>query len=240
MSLETQGVVKYYGRRRVVDRLDLRLKPGEIVGLLGPNGAGKTTTFYTLTGLVKPDRGKVFLDKRDITKYPIYKRAQLGLCYLPQEPSVFRKLTVRENVLAVLEFQKLSSKQREEMAEKLLDGLSLTPLANQRAYTLSGGERRKVEICRALATHPKYLLLDEPFAAIDPKTVQELQGIIETLKAQGLGIFITDHNVREVLSITDRAYIIYDGKVLLAGSSAVLLSDEKAKEIYLGKNFTMN
>ncbi len=240
MSLTSHRIVKYFGRKKVVNRIDLMLKPGEIVGLLGPNGAGKTTTFFMLTGLLKPNEGEVYLDKKRITKYPIYKRAQLGLCYLPQEPSVFRKLTVRQNVLAVMEFQPLTKNAREEMTDKLLEDLGLTNLSNQLAYTLSGGERRKVEICRALASRPKYLLLDEPFAAIDPKTVQELQDIIYSLKQQGLGIFITDHNVREVLAITDRAYIIYEGKVLLSGSSSSLLSDEKAKEIYLGRKFTMN
>jgi len=240
MSIKARGLVKYYGKRKVVSGVDLDLELGEIVGLLGPNGAGKTTTFYILTGLIKPKEGTITLDNKNITGYPIYKRARMGLCYLPQEPSVFRKLTVKDNVKAILEFQHLTRKEMDYRADKLISELNLTHIAKQKAFTLSGGERRKVEICRALSANPKYLLLDEPFAAIDPKTVQELQEIISELKTKGLGIFITDHNVREVLSITDRAYIIYEGKVLLSGSSETLQSDQRAKEIYLGARFNMN
>lgn len=240
MSLKGIGLTKRYGKRLVVNGLEIALNPGEIVGLLGPNGAGKTTSFYMLVGLVKPDGGRVMLDGIDITSYPMHKRARLGLGYLPQEPSIFRKLTVKENLLAILEFRKMKPADREEIAEKLINDFGLSEVKNQKGYTLSGGERRKVEIARALTTEPAYLLLDEPFAGIDPKTVEELQNIIFNLKKKGIGILITDHNIREVLSITDRAYIIYEGQILIDGSSEYLISDQRAREIYLGERFSMS
>lgn len=223
----------------VVKGLDITLNPGEIVGLLGPNGAGKTTTFYMLVGLVKPDGGRVVLNDVDITSMPMHKRARLGLGYLPQEPSIFRKLTVKENLLAILEFKNIKRTERERIAEQLIEDFGLVEVKNQKGFTLSGGERRKVEIARALTSDPDFLLFDEPFAGIDPKSVEELQNIIFKLKNRGIGILITDHNIREVLSITDRAYIIYEGEILVAGSSEYLISDQKAREIYLGKRFTM-
>ncbi|MGB9561544.1 MAG: LPS export ABC transporter ATP-binding protein [bacterium] len=240
MSLKGIGLKKRYGKRLVVKELEIELHPGEIVGLLGPNGAGKTTTFYILVGLIKPDGGRVIINNIDVTDEPMHKRARLGLGYLPQEPSIFRKLTVLENLLAILEFRKLSKNEMEIIAERLIEELGLGDVRNQKGYTLSGGERRKVEIARALASEPSYILLDEPFAAIDPKTVEELQRIIFKLKEKGIGILVTDHNIREVLSITDRAYIIYDGQILISGSSGYLISDARAKEVYLGEKFSMS
>ncbi len=240
MSLKGIGLKKRYGKRLVVKELEIELHPGEIVGLLGPNGAGKTTTFYILVGLIKPDGGRVIINNIDVTDEPMHKRARLGLGYLPQEPSIFRKLTVLENILAILEFRKLSKNEMEIIAERLIEELGLGDVRNQKGYTLSGGERRKVEIARALASEPSYILLDEPFAAIDPKTVEELQRIIFKLKEKGIGILVTDHNIREVLSITDRAYIIYDGQILISGSSGYLISDARAKEVYLGEKFSMS
>jgi lipopolysaccharide export system ATP-binding protein len=240
MSLHGIGLRKRFVKRWVVDDLEVYLEPGEIVGLLGPNGAGKTTTFYMMVGLIKPDGGRVTLDGRDITREPMHKRAQAGLGYLPQEPSVFRKLTVKENLLAILEFRGKRKSEREEIAEQLIAELGLEQVKNQKSYTLSGGERRKVEIARALASEPSYLLLDEPFAAIDPKSVEELQKIIFKLRERGIGILVTDHNIREVLSITDRAYIIYEGKILISGKSDYLIADARAREIYLGEKFSMN
>jgi lipopolysaccharide export system ATP-binding protein len=239
-TLSTDELVKVFRKKRAVNGISISLSQGEIVGLLGPNGAGKTTTFYMMVGMISPNGGTVSLDSADITNMPMYRRAQLGIGYLPQETSVFRKLTVRENILAILEMLPLNKKQRLERLDELLAELDITRLADQKAYTLSGGERRRVEITRALVTQPKFLLLDEPFAGIDPIVVADLQKIILDLKSKGLGILITDHNVHEVLSITDRAYIIFEGNVLISGTSNFLMENPKAREIYLGEKFRMN
>lgn len=235
--LSAEGLVKEYGKRRVVDGLSLDVKQGEIVGLLGPNGAGKTTTFYMIIGLVKQDGGKVLLDKDRLHGLPMYKRARLGIGYLSQEPSVFRKLTVEQNLMAILEYTDLEKAARIERMEQLLEELKVTHLRKQKAYTLSGGERRRVEIARALVTDPKFLLLDEPFAGIDPIVVGDLQKIVGELAEKGLGILITDHNVSEVLRIVDRAYIVYEGNILISGNAQKLMNDPRAREIYLGENF---
>ncbi len=238
-SLKTEGLVKSYRKRKVVDEVTFQLNQGEIVGLLGPNGAGKTTTFYMIVGLIKPEQGKISLNGKDITALPMYKRAREGIGYLPQEPSIFRKLTVEENILAILETMKLTYKECEKKANFLLEELKISHLAKEKAYTLSGGERRRVEISRALVTSPSFMLLDEPFAGIDPIAVADIQQIIFQLKEKGLGILITDHNVRETLNITDRAYIMYKGKILISGSAKELATDKKAKEIYLGEKFIL-
>jgi lipopolysaccharide export system ATP-binding protein len=236
---ETKDVVKIYHKRRVVDGVNVNVGKGEIVGLLGPNGAGKTTTFYMMVGLVKPDAGTVFFQGEDITDVPMYKRARMGMGYLSQEPSVFRKLTVEENVMAILETLDLSPSERKERLEKLLNELDITSLAKQKAYTLSGGERRRLEITRALVTDPAILLLDEPFSGVDPLAVAEVQSIIRRLKELGLGILITDHNVRETLAIVDRAYLLFEGKVLREGTSSFLIEDKVSRELYLGPQFSM-
>ena len=236
---ETKDVVKIYHKRRVVDGVNVNVGKGEIVGLLGPNGAGKTTTFYMMVGLVKPDAGTVFFQGEDITDVPMYKRARMGMGYLSQEPSVFRKLTVEENVMAILETLDLSPSERKERLEKLLNELDITSIAKQKAYTLSGGERRRLEITRALVTDPAILLLDEPFSGVDPLAVAEVQSIIRRLKELGLGILITDHNVRETLAIVDRAYLLCEGKVLREGASSFLIEDKVSRELYLGPQFSM-
>jgi len=235
----TDGLVKTYHRRRVVDGVSITVKPGEVVGLLGPNGAGKTTTFYMIVGLISPNHGRVFFNQRDVTRMPMHLRARLGLGYLAQEPSVFRKLTVAENVMAILETLPLSAEQRKKRLEELLNELGISHLARQKAYTLSGGERRRVEITRALVTNPRALLLDEPFSGVDPLAVEDVQGIIRELKKKGLGILITDHNVRETLTIVDRAYLICEGKVLREGTSSFLIDDPLSRELYLGPRFCM-
>lgn len=237
--LRTEALVKIYGQRRVVDGVAIYVRAGEVVGLLGPNGAGKTTTFYMTIGLVRPDAGKVWFDGQDVTHWPIHRRARVGMGYLPQEPSVFRKLTVEENLLAILELLPLSPVERQQRLESLLDELDLKPLAKNKAYTLSGGERRRLEITRALVTGPKLLLLDEPFSGVDPIAVHEVQQIIGELRRRGLGILITDHNVREALRVVDRAYIIHHGRVLREGTSEFLINDPTSREIYLGPEFTM-
>ncbi len=242
-TLSTHKLVKRYHRKRVVDQVDVEVKRGEIVGLLGPNGAGKTTTFYMVVGLIKPDAGEIrLLDNgrsQDITAMPMYRRARLGISYLSQESSVFRKLTVEENLLAVLETLKLSRLEQEKRLNKLLEELSISHLRHQKAYTLSGGERRRLEITRALVIDPAFILLDEPFVGVDPIAVLEIQKIIQQLKQRGIGIMLTDHNVRETLSITDRAYILYEGRILLSGSAQELATNPKAREIYLGEKFTL-
>ncbi len=240
MTLRSDNLVKIYKKRKVVDRVSIDVKQGEVVGLLGPNGAGKTTTFYMIIGFIKPDGGKVLLDNDDITRLPMYERARCGIGYLSQEPSVFRKLSVEQNILAILQMQKLTKKEREVRLENLLKELDIMHLAKNKAYTLSGGERRRVEITRAMATQPKFMLLDEPFSGIDPIVVEDIQKIIYRLKEKKLGILITDHNVRETLSITDRAYIISDGEILKSGTAEYLASDPEARKIYLGEKFKLN
>ncbi len=237
-GLKTQNLVKAFRSRKVVNRLSLEIKQGEIVGLLGPNGAGKTTTFYMVVGLTRPDEGQVILNDEDITFFPMHKRAKKGVSYLPQEPSVFRKLTVEENILAVLESQNLSRFDRKKRARSLLRELNILHIKDSMAYSLSGGERRRVEISRALANSPLFVLLDEPFAGIDPIAVADIQSIISQLKKRGIGVLITDHNVRETLSITDRAYIINEGEIISSGSPHTVAQDEKVKQIYLGNQFS--
>ncbi len=235
--LDARGLVKAYRGRRVVNGVSFHVSAGEIVGLLGPNGAGKTTSFRMAVGLTKPDEGQVWLAGRDCTRLPMFKRARLGMGYLPQEPSVFRRMGVRNNLLAVLEAMRLTREERHARAEELLDELDLTPLAENLADTLSGGERRRLEICRALATEPSILLLDEPFAGVDPIAIEEIQEMIRKLRQRNLGILITDHNVRETLQSTDRAYIIHQGRILREGTAARLVEDPKVREVYLGHSF---
>ncbi len=230
-------LVKSYGRRTVVKGVDVEIRQGEVVGLLGPNGAGKTTTFYMIVGLTRPDSGRILLGGEDITPLPMYRRARAGIGYLPQEASVFRKLSVEDNVMAILETLELGLGERRARARELLDELGIGSLARQQAYTLSGGERRRLEICRALATSPSFILLDEPFAGIDPLAVQDIQTIVAHLKDRGIGVLVTDHNVRETLKITDRAYIVREGEVFRAGTPAELASDEEVRRVYLGEAF---
>jgi lipopolysaccharide export system ATP-binding protein len=238
-QLGTRRVTKGYGGREVVGGVDINVRRGEVVGLLGPNGAGKTTTFAIIVGYVRPDGGQVLLDDRDITSLPMYQRSRLGIGYLAQEPSIFRRLTVEENILAILETLDLPRTARRRRLDELLNELGITHLARQRAYVLSGGEKRRLEITRALVTNPQFILLDEPFSGIDPITVFECQEIIKELKGRGLGVLLTDHNVRETLEITDRAYIMAEGRVLIAGTAQDLISDVKAREIYLGEKFRL-
>ena len=237
-GLKTQNLVKSFRSRKVVNRVSIEVKQGEIVGLLGPNGAGKTTTFYMVVGLTLADEGQVLLNDEDVTHFPMHKRAKKGVSYLPQEPSVFRKLTVEDNILAVLESQKLSAFDRKKRARSLLREMNILHIKDSMAYTLSGGERRRVEISRALATSPVFILLDEPFAGIDPIAVSDIQSIISQLKKRGIGVLITDHSVRETLSITDRAYIINEGEIISSGSPQQVAQDEKVKQIYLGDQFS--
>lgn len=238
-ALEALKLEKDYRGRKIVRSISLRVEHGEVVGLLGPNGAGKTTTFYMVVGLVRPDQGTVLLDGKDITKMPMYQRAKNGIGYLPQEPSVFRKLTVADNLMAILETMDLSGLEREERRDRLLTELGIAHLAQSMAYTLSGGERRRVEIARALTLSPKFILLDEPFAGIDPLAVQDIQGIISLLKRKGIGILITDHNVRETLAITDRAYIISEGEIIEAGNAAEIMASPRVRQFYLGEAFRL-
>ena len=237
--LETTGLVKEYGGRRVVNSVNINVKRSEIVGLLGPNGAGKTTTFYMITGIIPPDDGRIVFDRKDITKMPLHMRARCGIGYLSQDPSIFRKLTVEENIMAVLETLGFSPRERDRRCDELLNELKISHLRKNKAYTLSGGEKRRVEITRALVTNPMFILLDEPFSGIDPIAVAECQEIIKELKAKGLGILVTDHNVRETLTITDRSYLMADGNILISGTKEELISNPKAREIYLGEKFTM-
>lgn len=238
-KIETRQLVREYGKRRVVDGVDINVGAGEIVGLLGPNGAGKTTTFYMIVGLIAATAGRVFLDGQDLTDLPMYQRARQGIGYLPQEASIFRKMTVEQNIRAIAETLPLSKAEREASVEEHLTELGLQHLANQKAYTLSGGERRRLEISRALVTRPKFLLMDEPFSGVDPISVSEVQKIIVQLKERGIGVLITDHNVRETLSIVDRAYLLHDGSVLSEGTSDYLINDPKSREFYLGQDFNM-
>ncbi len=235
----TEGLVKTYRKRRVVDGVDLKVRRGEIVGLLGPNGAGKTTSFYMMVGLIEPTEGRVFFEGQDVTALPMYRRARMGMGYLAQEPSVFRRLTVAENVLAILETLPLTPRERDARLKRLLEELKISHLAGQKAYTLSGGERRRLEITRALVTDPSLILLDEPFSGVDPLAVYDVQQIVMELRTRGLGILITDHNVRETLAVVDRAYLICEGKVLREGNSQFLIDDPVSRELYLGPRFSM-
>ena len=238
-TLRTRGLRKVYRGRAVVDNVDLELNQGEIVGLLGPNGAGKTTSFYMIVGFISPDGGKVHIDDRDISRLPMYKRARLGIGYLPQESSIFRQLTVEDNVMAVLQSFKMSRADRRKRQDELLEMMGVSHIRKNRGYELSGGERRRVEIARALVTKPKFMLLDEPFAGIDPIAVADLQTVVSQLREQGLGVLITDHNVRETLNITDRAYILFEGRIEMSGTSEEIVSSDKAREIYLGEKFRL-
>ncbi len=238
-GLVAHGLEKWFKHRKVVDNVSLDIQRGEVVGLLGPNGAGKTTSFYMMVGLLAVDRGRIFLEGQEITALPMYQRCRLGLGYLPQESSVFRKLTVEQNLLAILETLDVSAAERRERARELLAELNLTALAPYPAYTLSGGERRRLEITRALVTSPQYLMLDEPFTGIDPIAIGDIQEIISRLRERGIGILITDHNVRETLAITDRAYIMYDGAILVSGTASEIANNARAREIYLGDRFAL-
>ncbi|WP_339608332.1 LPS export ABC transporter ATP-binding protein [uncultured Roseivirga sp.] len=239
MKLRADNLVKTYKKRKVVNDVSVQVEQGEIVGLLGPNGAGKTTTFYMIVGLIKPNEGNIYLEDENITPLPMFKRAKLGIGYLAQEPSVFRKLTVEENIMAVLEMTKLPKKLQKEKMESLLEEFSLTHVRKNKGQVLSGGERRRTEIARALSVDPKFVLLDEPFAGVDPIAVEEIQSIVFKLKQKNIGILITDHNVNETLSITDRAYLMFEGKLLKAGTAEELAADEQVRRVYLGKNFEL-
>ena len=239
MKLRAADLVKIYGARKVVKGVSLEVNQGEIVGLLGPNGAGKTTSFYMVVGFIKPNEGRVYLDDQDITNLPMYKRAQNGIGYLPQEPSVFRKLTVEDNLKAALEMTKLSKAEQAQKLEDLIEEFGLEKVRKSAGDTLSGGERRRTEIARALATSPKFILLDEPFAGIDPIAVEDIQYIVAKLKTKNIGILITDHNVQETLSITDRAYLMFEGSILQTGTAEELAADEMVRKVYLGKNFEL-
>lgn len=237
MTIRAEALIKEYNKERVVNEVDLKVDRGEIVGLLGPNGAGKTTTFYMILGLINPDGGKIFFDQEDISKLPVYKRARMGIGYLPQEASIFRKLTVGENLKAILEYRDLSDEEIEANIQELLAEFHVEALRDRKGFQLSGGERRRVEIARALSANPDFILLDEPFAGVDPIAVNDIQEIIRYLKKRGLGVLITDHSVRETLSITDRAYIMHEGKILLSGSSEEIAENEQARKFYLGDKF---
>jgi lipopolysaccharide export system ATP-binding protein len=239
MELRAEHLIKIYKSRKVVNDISVEVKQGEIVGLLGPNGAGKTTSFYMIVGLIQPNEGKIFLDKEDITSLPMYKRAQLGIGYLAQEASVFRKLSVEENILAVLEMTNMPKQEQKEKVESLLEEFSLTHVGKNLGMVLSGGERRRTEIARALAVDPKFVLLDEPFAGVDPIAVEEIQTIVAKLKTKNIGILITDHNVNETLSITDRAYLMFEGRLLKAGTAEELAADEQVRKVYLGSQFEL-
>ena len=238
--LRTKNLVKDYGKRTVVRDVCLELNKGEIVGLLGPNGAGKTTSFYMITGMIRPTDGSVYLGDDEITDLPMYQRSRRGIGYLSQEPSIFTKLSVEDNIRLVLEMTDFSKSEREERLETLLNDLSITEIRKNKGYQLSGGERRRTEICRALVMDPDFILLDEPFAGIDPIAVEDIQNIIQSLSDRTIGVLITDHNVRETLSITDRAYLLYDGQILKAGTAEFLASDEETRKLYLGSRFTLN
>ncbi|MGD1045602.1 MAG: LPS export ABC transporter ATP-binding protein [Bacteroidota bacterium] len=240
MILRSSGLVKRYKKRAVVDEVTIQVKQGEIVGLLGPNGAGKTTTFYMIVGMIRPNDGKVFMDDIEITKMPMYKRARNGISYLPQEPSVFRRLSVRDNLMAILQTTSLNRKEQEEKCNRLMDEFGLTYIATSKGYVLSGGERRRTEIARALALDPKFILLDEPFAGIDPIAVEDIMQIVIKLKNKNIGVLITDHNVHETLSITNRSYLLFEGRILKSGTAEYLANDPEAKKLYLGENFKLD
>jgi lipopolysaccharide export system ATP-binding protein len=239
-TLRSEDLVKIYKKRKVVNNVSIQVSKGEIVGLLGPNGAGKTTTFYMIVGMIRPDEGKVFLDDKEITTIPMYKRARMGIGYLPQEASVFRRLTVEQNIIAVLEIMKLNSKERKEKCEQLLEDLSITQIRKSMGYQLSGGERRRTEIARALASEPSFILLDEPFAGIDPIAVEDIMTIVSNLKNRGIGVLVTDNNVHETLSIVDNAYILIEGVLFKQGNAEVLANDEEVRKLYLGEKFKLD
>jgi len=239
-TLRSEELVKIYKKRKVVNKASVEVSKGEIIGLLGPNGAGKTTTFYMITGMIKPESGRVFLDNEEITRVPMYQRAKMGIGYLPQEASIFRRLTVEDNLMAVLEMTKLNKEERKEKVERLLDELSIGHLRKSKGFQLSGGERRRTEIARSLATDPSFILLDEPFAGVDPIAVEDIMNIVANLKNRGIGVLITDHNVHETLSIVDKAYILIDGIIFKQGSADELASDEEVKKLYLGEKFKMD
>lgn len=239
-EIRTDSLVKVYSKRRVVDGASIDVRQGEIVGLLGPNGAGKTTTFYMIVGLIRPNKGKIYLDNKNISRKAMYKRARMGIGYLPQEASIFRKLSVSDNIMAILEHQRMSSKERKKRMKALLEELNVGHLEKSLGYMLSGGERRRVEIARALAIRPDFILLDEPFAGVDPIAVEDIQTIVHELKMKGYGVLITDHNVRETLRITDRAYIMAEGKILISGTAQELAVNPEARRIYLGQNFRLD
>ncbi len=239
MKLRAESLVKKYKSRKVVNDVGVEVNQGEIVGLLGPNGAGKTTTFYMIVGLIKPNEGRIFLDEKEITELPMYRRAKQGVGYLAQEASVFRQLTVEENILAVLEMTSLSKKERQDKCDALIEEFSLEHVRNNKGMVLSGGERRRTEIARSLAVDPKFILLDEPFAGVDPIAVEEIQSIVAQLKNKNIGILITDHNVNETLSITDRAYLLFEGSILKSGTAEELAADEQVRRVYLGKHFEL-
>ena len=239
-TLRSEDLVKIYKKRTVVNKATIEVSTGEIVGLLGPNGAGKTTTFYMIVGMIKPNKGRVFLDDSEITSIPMYKRARMGIGYLPQEASIFRRLTVEDNLLAVLEMTKLNSNQRKEKCNRLLEDLTITQIRKSYGYQLSGGERRRTEIARALATDPKFILLDEPFAGVDPIAVEDIMNIVANLKNRGIGVLITDHNVHETLSIVDKAYILINGVIFKSGSAVELAEDEEVRKLYLGEKFKLD
>jgi lipopolysaccharide export system ATP-binding protein len=238
--LRSEGLVKQYKSRTVVNEVSIRVQQGEVVGLLGPNGAGKTTTFYMIVGMVKPNAGKVFLDDADISHEPMYKRARMGVGYLSQEASVFRKMTVEENILAVLELMNLPRSERRQRCSQLMEDFGITQVAKSKGYVLSGGERRRTEIARALATDPKFILLDEPFAGIDPIAVEDIMRIVHDLKNRNIGVLVTDHNVHETLSITDRSYLLYEGRILKSGTTEYLANDPEARKLYLGEKFRLD
>jgi lipopolysaccharide export system ATP-binding protein len=238
--LRSENLVKIYGKRKVVNNVSLQVKQGEIVGLLGPNGAGKTTSFYMITGLILPNSGKIFLDGDNITKLAMYKRARRGVAYLPQEASIFRKLTVEDNLLAIMEALRIPRAERKKRCQELLEELRITHIAKNKGYNLSGGERRRTEIARALVNNPKFILLDEPFAGVDPIAVQDIQNIVKSLRERNIGILITDHNVHETLSITDHAYLLFEGQVLKEGDSEFLANDPDARKLYLGEEFRLH
>lgn len=240
MKLRSEELVKIYKKRTVVKKVSVDVTQGEVVGLLGPNGAGKTTTFYMIVGMIKPNGGKVFLESKDITGEPMYRRAKMGIGYLPQEASIFRRLSVEDNIMAVLQMMNLTKKEREEKTESLLEELSITHLRKSKGFQLSGGERRRTEIARALATDPNFILLDEPFAGVDPIAVEDIMAIVHNLKHKGIGILITDHNVHETLSIVDRAYILIEGSIFKDGTADALAEDEEVRKLYLGEKFKLD
>jgi lipopolysaccharide export system ATP-binding protein len=237
--LHTKDLIKIYGKRRVVDQVSLKVRQGEIVGLLGPNGAGKTTSFYMITGLIRPNSGRIFLDDENITRLPMYKRSRKGISYLPQEASIFRKLTVEENLLSIMEVLGFPRPERKKRADELMNELGISQIAHNKGFNLSGGERRRTEIARTLVTNPKFILLDEPFAGVDPIAVQDIQNIVKNLKQRNIGVLITDHNVHETLSITDHAFLLFEGKILKEGNSEALANDPEARKLYLGDKFRL-